>query len=261
MMSATVKTAVADGVARLTLNRPDAMNSFDGDTARAIIDAVEGFAGDDRVRVLVLGSEGKAFSAGGDFNWVLTWPGLDAITRRIGADAMMGAVQAVYDFPKPSIARVHAAAVGGGVGLMLACDFAVASSSARFGLTSVRNGLLAGIAIPVLIEAVGPRLARQLLMHGGMFDAETALRVGLVDQVVAADALDETVATLARELMLGAPSVQRLIKELVPELDARRHDREAADLIGEHVAAQCTTEEALEGMRAFLAKRKPGWAS
>jgi len=122
-------------------------------------------------------------------------------------------------------------------------------------------GLLAGIAIPVLIEAVGPRLARQLLMHGGLFDAETALRIGLVDQVVAPDALDETVATLSRELMLGAPSVQRLIKALVPVLDAVPHDAEAADLIGEHVAAQCTTEEALEGMRAFLDKRKPGWTS
>ena len=259
-MTATVKTAVADGVARLTLCRPEEMNSFDGDTARAIIDAVEAFAEDDKVRVLILGSEGDAFSAGGDFNWVLTWPKLDAITRRVGADAMMGAVQAVYDFPKPSIARADAAAVGGGVGLMLACDFAIAASTARFGLTSVRNGLLAGIAIPVLIEAVGPRLARQLLMHGGLFDAETALRIGLVDQVVATDALDETVATLSRELMLGAPSVQRLIKELVPELDARPHDDEAADLIGEHVAAQCTTEEALEGMQAFLDKRRPRWA-
>src|SRR6202008_4555829 len=99
-MTATVKKAVVDGVARLMLNRPNEMNSFDGDTARAIIDAVEGFAEDDRVRVLVVGSEGNAFSAGGDFNWVLTWPTLDAITRRVGADVMMGAVQAVYDFPK-----------------------------------------------------------------------------------------------------------------------------------------------------------------
>jgi methylglutaconyl-CoA hydratase len=261
MIVPPVKTAVADGVARLTLNRDERMNSFDGDTARAIVDAVEAFAVDDAVRVLVVGSEGRAFSAGGDFDWVLTWPGLDAITRRVGADAMMGAVQAIYDFPKPSIARVHGSAVGGGIGLMLACDFAVASSSARFGLTSVRNGLLAGIAIPVLIEAVGPRLARQLLMHGGIFDAETALRIGLVDQVVRGDKLDETVATLAHELTLGAPSVQRLIKELVPELDARPHDAEAANLIGEHVATQCTTEEALEGMRAFLDKRKPRWAS
>ena len=260
MIVPPVKTAVAGGVARLTLNRADQMNSFDGDTARAIVDAVEAFAADDAVRVLVVGSEGRAFSAGGDFNWVLTWPGLDAITRRVGADVMMGAVQAIYDFPKPSIARVHGSAVGGGVGLMLACDFAVASSSARFGLTSVRNGLLAGIAIPVLIEAVGPRLARQLLMHGGIFDAETALRIGLVDQVVRGDQLDETVATLAHELTLGAPSVQRLIKELIPVLDARPHDDEAAGLIGEHVAAQCTTEEALEGMQAFLDKRKPRWA-
>jgi len=261
MIVPPVKTAVAGGVARLTLNRDDRMNSFDGDTARAIVVAVEAFAADDAVRVLVVGSEGRAFSAGGDFNWVLTWPGLDSITRRVGADVMMGAVQAIYDFPKPSIARVHGSAVGGGVGLMLACDFAVASSSARFGLTSVRNGLLAGIAIPVLIEAVGPRLARQLLMHGGIFDAETALRIGLVDQVVRGDQLDETVATLAHELTLGAPSVQRLIKELIPVLDARPHDDEAAGLIGEHVAAQCTTEEALEGMQAFLDKRKPRWAT
>jgi methylglutaconyl-CoA hydratase len=261
MIVPPVKTSVAGGVARLTLNRDERMNSFDGDTARAIVDAVEAFAADDAVRVLVVGSEGRAFSAGGDFDWVLTWPKLDAITRRVGADAMMGAVQAIYDFPKPSIARVHGSAVGGGVGLMLACDFAVASSSARFGLTSVRNGLLAGIAIPVLIEAVGPRLARQLLMHGGIFDAETALRIGLVDQVVRGDKLDETVATLAHELTLGAPSGQRLIKELVPELDARAHDSEAADLIGEHVAAQCTTVEAIEGMSAFLNKRKPRWAA
>ena len=260
-MGSTVRTAVAGGVARLTLDRPAEMNSFDGDTARAIVDAVEAFADDDEVRVLVLGGEGRAFSAGGDFNWVLTWPGLDAITRRVGADAMMGAVQAVYDFPKPSIARVHGATVGGGVGLMLACDFAIAASSARFGLTSVRNGLLAGIAIPVLIEAVGPRLARQLLMHGGVFDAETAERIGLVDRIVTPEVLDETVAALAHELMLGAPSVQRLIKDLVPIIDSRAHDAGTADLIGEHVAAQCTTDEALEGMRAFLDKRKPRWAT
>jgi methylglutaconyl-CoA hydratase len=260
MIVPPVKTAVADGVARLTLNRDDRMNSFDGDTARAIVDAVEAFAADDAVRVLVVGSEGRAFSAGGDFDWVLTWPGLDAITRRVGADAMMGAVQAIYDFPKPSIARVHGSAVGGGVGLMLACDFAIAASSARFGLTSARNGLLAGIAIPVLIEAVGPRVTRQLMMHGGLFDARTALRIGLVDQIAEPHALDADVATLAAELKLAAPSVQTLIKKLIPEIDALPHDGDAAAIVGEHVANQCVTEEALEGMQAFLAKRKPRWA-
>ncbi|HYX01471.1 MAG TPA: enoyl-CoA hydratase-related protein [Reyranella sp.] len=258
-MSSTVLTRIEDGVATLTLNRPLAMNAFDGDTARAIIEAVEAFGADPAVRVMVVSGEGKSFSAGGDFNWVLTWPGLDAITRRVGADAVMGAVQAVYDFPKPSIARVHGAAVGGGVGLMLACDFAIAASTARFGLTSVRNGLLAGIAIPVLIEAVGPRVARQLLMHGGMFDARTALRIGLVDQIAEPQALDADVATLAAELKLGAPSVQTMVKKLIPEIDALPHDTNVAALVGEHVANQCVTEEALEGMQAFLAKRKPRW--
>ena len=259
-MTGAILTAVADGVATLRLNRAKEMNSLDADTARAIRDTVEGFATDPAVRVMVVASEGKAFSAGGDFNWVLGWPGLDAITRHAYADALMLAVQAIYDFPKPSIARVQGAAVGGGVGVMLACDFAVAASSARFGLTSVRNGLLAGIAIPVLIEAVGPRVARQLLMHGGIFDAATALRIGLVDQVVEADALDATVAALAGELKLGAPSVQTLIKKLVTQINALPHDSNAADILGEHVANQCVSDEALEGMQAFLDKRKPKWA-
>ena len=259
-MSELILTSVADGVATLRLNRAKDMNSLDADTARAIRDAVEGFAADAAVRVMVVAGEGSAFSAGGDFNWVLSWPEFDAITRHAFADALMQAVQAIYDFPKPTIARVQGAAVGGGVGLMLACDFAVAASSARFGLTSVRNGLLAGIAIPVLIEAVGPRVARQLLMHGGTFDSATAQRIGLVDQVVDGDVLDATVAALAGELKLGAPSVQTLIKKLVTQMNALPHDSNAADIVGEHVATQCVTEEALEGMKAFLDKRKPKWA-
>jgi methylglutaconyl-CoA hydratase len=259
-MTSTVLTRIEDGVGTLTLNRPEQMNAFEADTARALVDAVEAFTDDPAVRVMVVGGTGRSFSAGGDFNWVLTWPELDAIARRFGADAMMGAVQAIYNFPKPSIARVHGAAVGGGVGVMLACDFAIAAVSARFGLTSVRNGLLAGIAIPALIEAVGPRMARQLLMHGGTFDAGTALRIGLVDRVVEPDALDTTVASLVDELKLGAPSVQTIVKQLIPEIDALRHDIDVADIVGERVANQCVTEEALEGMSAFLAKRKPRWA-
>lgn len=259
-MSAPVITSIENGVAMLRVNRPDDMNSLDADTSRAIRDAVEAFGADESVRVMILASEGRTFSAGGDFNWVLTWPELDSIQRHAGADAMMGAVQAVYDFPKPSIARVQGAAVGGGVGLMLACDFAVASYGARFGLTSARNGLLAGIAIPVLIETVGPRMARQLLMHGGVFDAATALRIGLIDQLVDASVLDSTVATLAGELKLGAPSVQTLVKKLVTQINALPHDANAAEILGAHVANQCVTEEALEGMKAFLDKRRPGWA-
>src|SRR3954469_3043274 len=251
-MSQTVQTAVEDGIASLRLRRGEQMNSLDADTARAIRDAVESFAADEAVRGMVVTAEGKAFSAGGDFNWVLTWPNLDAITRHAGADAMMGAVQAIYDFPKPSIARVHGSAVGGGGGLMLACAFAVGAPTARFGLTSVRIGLLAAIAIPVLIEAVGPRMARQLLMHGGTFDAATALRVGLVDQVVEGDVLDATVAALAGELKLGAPSVAPLVQKLVTQIDPLPHGWAAADILGEHVANQSVTEDAIEGMGAFL---------
>jgi methylglutaconyl-CoA hydratase len=260
-MDSPVLTSIENGVAILRFNRGKQMNSMDAETARLVRDAVEAFGADKSVRVMIVSGEGPAFSAGGDFNWVLGWPELDAITRHAHADAVMGAVQVIYDFPKPSIARVHGAAVGGGIGLMLACDFAVAASTARFGLTSVRNGLLAGIAIPVLIEAVGPRVARQLLMHGGMFDSATALRIGLVDQVVDPIELDNTVGTLADELKLGAPSVQTLVKKLVTQINALPHDADAAEILGKHVANQCVTDEALEGMRAFLDKRKPRWVS
>ena len=258
-MTDVVLTSIDEGVATLRLNRPNEMNSLDAEAARGVSREIEDLAADPAVRVLVVAGEGAAFSAGGDFNWVLGWPAMDAITRRVGADAMMGAVQAIYDFPKPTIARVHGAAVGGGIGIMLACDFAVAAQSARFGLTSVRHGLLAGIAIPVLIEAVGPRVARQLLLHGVVFDAATALRIGLVDQVVPTEELDLTVATLAAELKLGAPSVQTLIKKLVLRIDALENDSNVADIVGGHVANQCVSEEALEGMKAFLDKRKPRW--
>lgn len=256
----SVQIAVEEGIATLTLQRGEAMNSLDGATAIAVQEAVARLAADPAVRVLILAGEGPVFSAGGDFNWVLQWPTLGAAERDAGAQAMMTAVQAIYDFPKPSIARVHGAAVGGGIGMMLACDFAIASTGARFGLTSARNGLIAAIAIPVLIEAVGPRMARQLLLHGGTFDAHEAERIGLVDRVVEADVLDIEITRLARELKLGAPSVQALIKSLVPRVEALPHDKGTADMLAAHVAQQCVTEDALEGMRAFLEKRKPRWA-
>ena len=144
---------------------------------------------------------------------------------------------------------------------MLGCDFVLAASSARFGLTSARNGLLAGIAIPALIEAVGARVARQLLMHGGLFDSATALRIGLVDQVVDAEKLDDAVVALAGELKLSAPKVQMLAKQLVSRIATMPEEMEVAELVGIEVANQCVSEEAQEGMSAFLAKRTPKWAS
>ena len=248
------------GVAVLTLNRPDAMNALDAETARGLVDALDRLAMDRDVRVLVLAANGPVFSAGGDFNWVLTWPKLSSIERRVGADALMAAIDAVRNFPRPTIARVHGATVGGGIGVMLACDFVLAASSARFGLTSARNGLLAGIAIPGLIEAVGARVARQLLMHGGLFDSATALRLGLIDQAVDGEKLDDAVVALAAELKLAAPEVQILAKELVSRIDTMGDEAEAAELVGREVANQCVSDEAQEGMSAFLAKRTPKWA-
>ncbi len=255
----TILYALADGVATLRLNRPTAHNAFDWATGEALIAACQRAAEDTAVRVVVIAAEGPTFCAGGDFNWVLGWPKLPRADVEAAARLLADVVQAICDLPKPSIARVQGSVAGGGVGVMLACDYAIAAEGARIGLASVRNGLLAGIAIPVLIQAVGARRARQMLMHGGMYEAKQAAAIGLVDRAVPAASLDDEVARLADELKRGAPSVQALIKTLVAEMDAKPNDTAMAELIGRQVAAQCLTPDASEGMSAFLQKRKPGW--
>ncbi|QQS12887.1 MAG: enoyl-CoA hydratase/isomerase family protein [Rhodospirillales bacterium] len=260
-MSDPVLLSVDDGVATVTLNRVKEHNSFDAAAGEAFIAVLGRVAADPAVRVTVIGAKGPSFSAGGDFNWVLTWPSQTPAQNKAGALVMTRAVQAVYDMPMPTIARVQGAAVGGGVGVALACDYVVASDRARFGLTSVRNGLLAGIAITVLIQTVGPRKARQLLMHGGIFDVEEARRIGMVDRVAAPESLDIEVAKLAAELKLGAPSVQALIKRLVTAMDAAPNDAGMVELVASNVAEQCLTPDAQEGMAAFLQKRKPRWVT
>ena len=260
MAESTIISTLADGIATVTLNRAQAHNSFDQETGEAFVAAMHRAATDPAVRVVVLQARGPSFSAGGDFNWVLGWPRLEKSRIALAAKLMTNVVQCVYDLPKPSTAKVEGACVGGGVGVMLACDYAIAADSARFGLTSARNGLLAGIAMPVMIQALGARKARQLLMHGGMFSAGEALRIGLVDRLCAADAIEGEVAALAKELTQAAPSVQALIKRLVTRMDGAPNDGAMVDLIAANVAEQCLTEDATEGMRSFLQKRKPGWA-
>ncbi|MEO8559811.1 MAG: enoyl-CoA hydratase/isomerase family protein, partial [Rhodospirillales bacterium] len=193
----TLIYSVANGVATLRLNRPMAHNAFDHAAAEALIDACRRAATDAAVRVVVLAADGPTFSAGGDFNWVLGWPKLPRGEVEAAALLLADLVQTICDLPKPTIARVQGSVAGGGVGVMLACDYAVAAEGTRIGLTSVRNGLLAGIAIPVLIQAVGTRRARQMLMHGGMYEAGEAAKIGLVDRVVPAASLDGEIAKLA----------------------------------------------------------------
>jgi len=253
--------SLADGVATIRLNRPAAHNAVDLATGHALIAACRRAGADDAARVVVIAADGPTFSAGGDFNWVLTWPRQERAEVEAAARLLADAVQTICDLPKPSIARVQGSVAGGGVGIMLACDYAVAVEGARIGLTSVRNGLLAGIAIPVLIQAVGARRARQMLMHGGMYEAGEAAQLGLVDRAVPAGSLDAEIARLADELKRGAPSVQALIKTLVARMDGQPNDTAMAELIGRQVAAQCLTPDATEGMSAFLQKRKPGWIS
>lgn len=248
------------GLATVVVNRPKAHNAFDRATGQAIIDAIHRAADDASVRCVILAATGPSFSAGGDFNWVLSWK--DNPADQIDADArfLSEVVHAIYELPKPTIARVQGAAVGGGLGIMLACDFAIAAEEARIGVPSAHNGLLASIIVPFLVQAVGARKARQLMLTGTIYPAKSAMTFGLVDAVVPAAQLDAAVLRLAAELLKGAPGVQAAIKSLITEVDAREVNEALIDLIAPYTAKHSAGEEAQEGMSAFLKKRKPAWA-
>lgn len=261
MGSSPVLYSVTRDVATVTFDRAEAQNSFDRAMGEAIVAAMARASADPAVRIVVVAACGKVFSAGGDFNWVLDWPGMSQTEQIAGARLFHRVIQSFADCPKPTIARVQGAAVGGGIGVPLACDFAVAAESARFGVPSVRNGLIAGIAVPFLIQAVGVRKARQLLLRGHVMSAQDALREGLVDVVVAANGLDDAVARLAAELRLGAPGVQAGVKAMVAEAAARKADHALIELLAPDTARLCVGEESQEGMSAFLAKRPARWAT
>jgi methylglutaconyl-CoA hydratase len=257
-VSAPIAYEVRDDVATLTLNRPLGHNSIDRVMAVLISQYAAQANTDDRVRVFVLAAAGKSFCAGGDFKWALSWQKEEhsVVVREVRL--LFDAVRSVAQLSKPTIARVQGPVMGGGVGLMLACDFVVATVNADIGLPSVRNGLVAGLAVPGLIEAVGMRRTRQMLSLGPVYSAEEAARIELVDFVCAERDIDHIVGKLCTALLSGAPGVQRAAKNAL----ATTYDRDIKNLVDELVVLTASTSlssEAAEGMSSFLAKRRPSW--
>jgi methylglutaconyl-CoA hydratase len=248
-------------LARLTLNRPDMRNAFDETLIAALTGAVKTAADDPQVRVLLLTGAGKAFCAGGDLNWMRKMGTLTDADNRKDATRLADMLHAVWTCPKPIVACVNGDAYAGGMGLVAACDMAVAADSAHFCLSETRLGLLPATISPYVIRALGERASNRYFLTAERFDAATALRLGLVHEVVPAGQALEAAEALCRTLCANGPGAVQASKRLVRDFAGQPLD---AGLIAdsvERIAAIRSTEEAREGVTAFLEKREPAWRS
>lgn len=246
-------------VARLRLDRPALHNAFDAGLISALTDALDRLADDPEVRVVVLEGSGASFSAGADLNWMRGMASASEAENRDDALALARLMRTLDELPKPTIARVQGAAFGGGVGLVACCDIAIGVPEAKFGLTESKLGLLPAVISPYVIAAIGAREARRWFATGEIFDAATALRIGLLHTVVEADALDATIERQIALLLKAGPVAAAHAKQLVARVavttDRDRADRDNADLI----ARLRVSPEGQEGLSAFLDKRTPRW--
>jgi len=247
-------------VYRLTLARPQVHNAFDDKVIHELSAALSEIA-TASPRVLVLQAEGKSFSAGADLNWMKKSATYSVDENRRDARALAGMLNQLNSFPCPTVASVQGAALGGGVGLVACCDIALAASSAMFGLTEVRLGLIPATISPFVLQAIGARQARRYFATAERFDALTAERIGLVHEVVAADSLASTTDELVLQLLQSSPDAQKKARDLIDQISPRcnKIDELLLDDTANAIADARASTEGREGISAFLEKRKPSW--
>ena len=249
-----------DGVlAHVSLARPDVRNAFDATMMTEMTVTFEELGRDAEIRAIVLSGDGPAFCGGADIAWMRASLDLDEEANREDARALSRMFRAIDRVPKAVIARVHGAALGGGAGLVAVCDIAIASADTRFGFTETKLGILPAVISPFVLAKIGASHARALALTGERFDAARALHVGLVHEVVASETeLDLAVARVVRELKLASPTAIAATKALFADVAASTYD-ETLELTARAIAAQRTSSEGQDGLRAFLEKRSPAW--
>jgi methylglutaconyl-CoA hydratase len=243
-------------VTTLTLDRPDRRNALSPELMSKLADAVRQAIGDADVRVVVLAGAGSSFSSGADIGWMRTGRDADEAQNLAEAEALRDGFEALDTCPKAVIARVHGAAIGGGAGLVACADVAVASDEARFAFSEVRLGLLPATIAPYVVRAIGPGATRALFTSGRPIDAEEALRLGLVHQVVPAGDLDDAVGVAADAFLAGGPAAIAASKRLLRDATAALHLPDLA----RRITTARMSDEGREGLDAFLEKRAPSWA-
>ena len=245
-------------VATVALRRPEAHNALNAALLGEVARCFEELAEDDSVRVVVLTGEGPSFCAGADVGYMRETAALSYEENLEEARRLADMFLAVDDLPKPVVARVRGAAIGGGVGLVAAADVAVAEKGASFAFSEVRLGLAPATIAPFVVRKIGHSQARALFLTGERFDAGRAREIGLVHEVVPGAELDAAVERTAAQLLQGGPAAQAAVKEALRQVEATE-PMEALGIMTQLIAELRVGEEGQEGLGAFLEKREPFW--
>ena len=258
-MYETLEIERAGKVATIWMNRPAVFNAFDEQLIGELAAACKELDGDPTVRVVVLGGRGKHFSAGADLNWMKRASQFTEEQNLEDARKFAGMLRTLAQMSKPTIARVQGAALGGGTGLTAACDMAVAASDAVFSTSEVRFGIIPSAISPYVLRAIGPRHALRYFQSAERISAERALAIGLVGEVVPREELDACLGQLVDALLQGGPLAQKAAKDLIAAVDGENIDEIISEETARRIARQRATDEARDGIAAFLDKRPPGW--
>lgn len=259
MADDTVLVGIEGAVARVTLNRPHVHNAFDDALIARLTEALEDVGGRADVRVVVLAGNGKSFSAGADLAHMKKAAAFSEAENVADARALARLLMVLGGLPKPTVALVQGSAYGGGVGLVSACDIAIAAARASFAFTEVRLGLIPAVISPFVVRAIGESHARRYMLSGERFGADVALRIGLVHEVVPAEELEERGAAVVETLLQGSPDAHRRVQELIDTVAGRPIDEALADDVARRIAAARASADGREGIAAFLEKRPPSW--
>jgi methylglutaconyl-CoA hydratase len=259
MSDDVIRLNVSGGVGRITMALPEKHNAFDDGLVADLSAAFEAAGRDDAVRVVVLEGEGKSFSAGADLGWMQRMADYSDAENLADARKLAGMMCILNELPRPTIARVQGAAFGGGVGLVAACDIALASQAANFCLSEARLGLIPSVISPYVVEAIGARAARRYFQTAERFDADTALALGLVHEVVPADQLDTRLEEMVGILLKNGPAAMAASKDLIRRVAAGPIDDAMVEDTAVRIADIRATDEGREGVQAFLEKRGADW--
>lgn len=256
---AAVSIAYAGPRATITLTQPEVRNAFSDEVIAEITAAFTEVGARDDVRVVVLAAEGPAFCAGANLNWMRRMADYTRDENLADAAKLAEMLRVIYECPKPTIARVQGDAYAGGMGLVAACDMAVAVQTAGFCLSEVKLGLIPATISPYVIRAMGARAAHRYFLTAERFDAAEALRIGFVHAVVAPEQLDAQVDTLAQALAAASPNAVRACKRLVLDVAEREINAGLIAATVEGIADIRASADGRDGVQSFLQKRKPGW--
>ena len=258
-MYQTLEIQYAGKVATIWMNRPAVLNAFDEQLIAELADACAELDADASVRVVILGGRGKHFSAGADLNWMKRASQFSHEQNVDDARKFAGMLRTLSEMSKPTIARVQGAALGGGTGLTAACDMAIASSDAVFSTSEVKFGIIPSAISPYVLRAIGPRHALRYFQSAERISAARALDIGLVGEVVGLDELDVCIGRLVDALLQGGPLAQKAAKDLIATVNGKNIDKLITEETAQRIARQRATDEAKDGIAAFLDKRPPGW--